>query len=130
MNRDHAEAAFTAEATITRAAGAATFDRATGATTYAEDQVVWSGRCSVVAAGRPTEPRVGGRELAGTAWIVALSVTGTEGVQVGDIVTVTAADESPGLIGKRLTVEDVDLRSRMVTRRLACVDLSPSMSLP
>ena len=120
---------LTCTCTITRpGTGTATVDPDTLVATKPAPVTVWTGPCTV---GNPTgtgvEDQRAGLQLAGQAVPVAVPVAAT-GIRRGDTLTVTAVgpDGDPDLIGVPLTVDQVDLRSRVALRRLRCVDTRPT----
>lgn len=131
-----AEASLDATCTIRRPDpdAAATVDTDTGVITRATATAIHTGIACTVVPGRTAgaEGATGSRTLTGRAWTVIVPAA-TTGVQGGDEVAITAVGDAglADLVGVPLTVDEVDLRSRTVLRRLHCVDTRHApVSLP
>lgn len=104
--------------------GTATINAETLAATKPAPTIVHDAVPSSVAPDRTRlDDERGGQQTAGARYVVAVPVTIT-GVRRGDTFTLTDAgdDGDPDLVGVPLTVDVVDKRSRVVLRRLRCVD--------
>jgi hypothetical protein len=119
--RRAAERLMTDACTITRAAGAPVFDEATGTYTTPTPTTLYSGKCRVKTY-RQNNDRVvdfGGEPVSLWPFSVSVPVEVT-GLEVDDIVTVTASVLDPDVVGTRLRVRDVVKGSQITARRLGC----------
>lgn len=109
-----------ASCSITRVTGVTT-DPLSGATTPAVS-TVWTGKCYARYPGLAHEstPEAGGHTYV-EAWIVVRIPLGPA-INPGDIVTITADPDNPGLNGTVLTVASIDVQSQATAQRLLCVD--------
>ena len=103
--------------TVTRP-GAATVNETTGVVTRATT-TVYTGTCRVKPDAAPSESQSGEREVVVRRFIVSIPTSET-GVEVDDIVTVTASELDPALVGRTLTVAGVIVGSHVTARRLVC----------
>jgi hypothetical protein len=106
-----------------------TIERVTGQTTNPTNGVVveqktqiYAGKCWVQSwspLGGAASPRtVGGQYLRLLRLELQLPVAGTEGLQDGDIVTMTFAAHDPDLLGRSFTVRDLQFKSDDTSRRI------------
>lgn len=124
--RARAEARLGSRGTIARPGdGPTVIDDDTGAATPPDPIPVHTGLpCSVTILGdQRANPELAGVQLAGQRYEVATTVDAT-GVQRGWTFTVTEVDEDgdPDLVGVPLVIDEVPHRSKVVLRRLICVD--------
>lgn len=109
-----------ASCTIARVTGTTT-DPLTGAVTPTTTPV-WTGKCYARYPGLAHEstPEAGGHTYVEARIVVRIPL----GVAVnpGDIVTITADPDNPGLNGTVLTVASIDVQSQATAQRLLCVD--------
>lgn len=103
--------------TVTRP-GAATLNETTGVVTRATT-TVYTGACRVKPDAAPSETQSGEREVVVRRFIVSIPTSET-GVEVDDIVTVTASELDPALVGRTLTVGGIVTGSHVTARRLVC----------
>lgn len=103
--------------TITRP-GVASLNETTGVVTRTST-TVYSGACRVKPDAAPGESQSGEREVVTRRFIVSIPITET-GVDVDDVVTVTASDLDPALVGVELVVGGVVTGSHVTARRLVC----------
>ena len=99
-------------------------DEQTGQYTTAPGAQRYSGRCRV----RPADSQervveAGERPVSLRTYVVSVPVTVT-GVEVGDVVRVTASVLDPDLAGVRLRVVDVPKGTHLTARRLICEEAS------
>ena len=124
--RARAEAELTCTGRITRpSTGPATIDPVTLARTDPAPALLWEGPASAAPmGGQGAEDERAGRQQDGRVLRVAVPVDGTGAARRGDTFTVTAVDEDgdPALVGVPFAIEEVTVRSRMVLRRLRCID--------
>ena len=104
--------------TVTRP-GAATVNETTGVVTRATT-TVYTGACRVKPDAAPSETQSGEREVVVRRFIVSIPTSET-GVEVDDVVTVTASKLDPALVGRALTVGGIVTGSHVTARRLVCV---------
>lgn len=104
--------------TVTRP-GAATLNETTGVVTRATT-TVYTGACRVKPDAAPSESQSGEREVVVRRFIVSIPTSETD-VAVDDVVTVTASELDPALVGATLTVAGVIVGSHVTARRLVCV---------
>ncbi|MEU8158041.1 DUF6093 family protein [Micromonospora sp. NPDC048986] len=126
-HRPVSESGMTAECRITRpSSGPATWDDATGQNTYPAPMVVYEGICRVhrggPAGGSEASARtVADRVLALGQYDVTIS-TAADLVKVNDIVTITACQGDPDLIGLPLQVTGAR-RSALTWERVLAVQM-------
>lgn len=122
--RRAAEARMTDACTITRPApaSAATYDPVTMLTTPGTPVEVWSGPCRVVSVSVQVNNQgdAGDADLAVSRWRTDLPVLGTEGVQVDDVVNMTAAGADTALTGRTFIITTPSVGSALTARRLPC----------
>lgn len=118
--RKIAEAEMLDTCTITRAGtGQGTWNDATGQYDPPAGSTVYSGRCKVQTRDvQVNNPDVAGREAFVVDWTVHLPVVGSEAVQQGDTVTITAAALDSALVGRTFTVDGPHLGTAKTARRL------------
>lgn len=104
--------------TVTRP-GAATLNETTGVVTRATT-TVYTGACRVKPDPAPSESQAGEREVVTRRFVVSIPMSETD-VAVDDVVTVTASELDPALVGATLTVAGVIVGSHVTARRLVCV---------
>lgn len=104
--------------TITRP-GAASLNETTGVVTRTTT-TVYTGACRVKPDAAPSETQSGEREVVVRRFIVSIPTSET-GVEVDDVVTVTASKLDPALVGRALTVGGIVTGSHVTARRLVCV---------
>jgi hypothetical protein len=124
--RAAAEAGFADACTIRRATGGGTTDPVTGYPTqvYA---TVYAGPCRVqqaVAVARPHE--VGEDRVLIVRFDLQLPVAGTSGLQVDDLVTITAAVNDPDLIGRAFSILELAHKSESTARRVGMIERTGS----
>jgi hypothetical protein len=108
--------------TITREAGAGSFNTTTGTFTPATPTTLYAGKCRVKHAGGQSGDRQvqQGEEQVGL-WPFVVSVpTTVVNLRPDDIVTVTASAIDADLVGLVLRVRDVVQGSQVTARRLGC----------
>jgi hypothetical protein len=118
--RLEAEGRMVDACTITRAgAGDTTFDPNTGTYTDAADSTIYTGPCEVqIQDGlNAREAEAGGTELLVSRVTVKIPVA-VEGVRAGDVVTVTASELDPDLVGQEFRVLSGFAKSFATSRRL------------
>lgn len=103
--RAEAEARMVDACTITRGGGAPVFDPDTGTYTDPAASTIYTGACEVQISDGLTarQTEAGGAELTVTRVTVKVPMS-AEGVQVGDVVTITASVHDPDLVGQEFTV--------------------------
>jgi hypothetical protein len=104
--------------TVTRVTGTAT-NSTTGVVTPTTS-TVYTGPCRIKPDPTPSESQAGEREVVTRRFIVSVT-TDEDGIAVDDIVTVTASELDPALVGVTLTVAGVIIGSHLTARRLVCV---------
>ncbi len=104
--------------TVTRVTGTAT-NSTTGVVTPTTS-TVYTGPCRIKPDPTPGESQAGEREVVTRRFIVSVT-TDEDGIAVDDIVTVTASELDPALVGVSLTVAGVIIGSHLTARRLVCV---------
>lgn len=120
--RAAAAASFIDTCTIDHQTGTTT-DDLTGAVVNTYGTATYTGPCRVQIAGGS-----GGRTESGEASVVIFGVTvqlpvvGTEGVERGDRVTITASVHDQDLVGRVFYVEHLHSKSEATARRLAVVE--------
>lgn len=104
---------------ITRAGGAPTFDPNTGTYTDPADSPVYTGACEVqISDGlNASTSEVGGQVVTERRVTVKVPVS-AEGIQIDDVVTITASDLDPDLVGQRFRVVAGFAKSFATSRRL------------
>jgi hypothetical protein len=116
-----AESIMVDTCTITRpGSDSGTFDPDTGETVPSARTTVYTGKCR--SRSREVLSRVaemGGQAVTTSAYVVSIPVT-TTGVEVGDMVTVTASND-PGAV-RNLIVQSVESATYVTARRLLCSD--------
>lgn len=118
QGRAAAERLMVDTCTITRP-GVASLNETTGAVTRATT-TVYTGACRVKPDPAPSESQSGEREVVVRRFIVSIPTSET-GVEVDDIVTVTASDFDAALVDRTLTVGGIVTGSHVTARRLVCV---------
>lgn len=110
--------------TISRA-GAETTDTQTGQISGAAT-VLYSGKCKVqqTAAATSTATDVGEAYVRLLALDAHLPVVGSEGLAVGDLVTITASVGDADLVGRVFSVQGLAHKTFASARRLACVEVT------
>lgn len=105
--------------TITRGGGAPTFDGTTGTYTTPAGTTIYSGPCEVqVSDGLTAQSEdAGGADVTLTRVTVKVPITAT-GIQIDDVVTITASALDPDLVGQRFTVVAGHAKSFATARRL------------
>ncbi len=118
--RREAEALMVDSCTVTRAGvGPGTVNETTGAVTPPAPTTVYTGRCRVqVPQAVPSEQDAGGAPVAVQPTAVSLPVVGSEGVEVGDVVTITAATFDASLVGVTYVVRGLHRKTHATARRL------------
>ena len=81
---------------------------------------VYSGACRIKPDSAPSESQAGEREVVTRRFVVSIPMSETD-VAVDDVVTVTASELDPALVGATLTVAGVIVGSHVTARRLVCV---------
>ncbi len=81
---------------------------------------VYSGACRIKPDPAPSESQAGEREVVTRRFVVSIPMSETD-VAVDDVVTVTASELDPALVGATLTVAGVIVGSHVTARRLVCV---------
>lgn len=104
--------------TVTRVTGTAT-NSTTGVVTPATS-TIYTGPCRIKPDPAPGESQAGEREVVTRRFIVSVT-TDEDGIAVDDVVTVTASEFDPALVGATLTVAGVIIGSHLTARRLVCV---------
>lgn len=124
---------MTATGTLQRPSSAATFDEATGRSTYPAPTVLWTSvppdpgirvqRLSRRAIGRGDQ--VGGRTVEVQMYQVSIPVAAPE-PQINDQIVITANPDDPYLVGKTLRVVEVRLGSLLWQRDMTCEEITPT----
>lgn len=120
--RAQAESLMTDACTITRAgAGEPVFDPETGGYTDPPAVTVYEGKCRVQMRGAAAvqNAQLGGEDVTFYDVEVSLPITVTD-VEVGDLVTMTAAAFDDGLAGTSYRVHGLHAKSQATARRLLC----------
>lgn len=124
--RQLAESLMADTCTITRQVGVVT-DDLTGAVTPTTS-TVYTGQCRVQQSsqgmGSGTEAGQERVELLRSVVSIPVGAVGADQVRYGDVVTVGAAGLDPALVGRRLRVIDVQVKSMATARRLGCVEVT------
>ena len=124
--RARAEALMVDACSVTRAgADAAAFNPATGGYTQPDPVDVYAGKCRVQVTDALNEqtPEYGGREVTLQQAIVSVPIDAT-GIQVGDVVTITAANYDPELVGVTYRVLAIHRKTHATARRLRCEEVT------
>lgn len=108
---------------IRRRNASGTTDPVTGYPTQTYDDV-YTGRCRVQQATRGQADRqdVGQDSLLLLRVEVQLPVVGSEGLAVGDEVTITAAVNDADLVGRVFVIHDLAHKSEATARRVQCTE--------
>ena len=132
-HRSTAVGQLTATGRIDRPAsgGAATFDESTGRTTPADPTVIYGPDPIRVQrlqqAVSDSSTTVTSREQTIRQYQVTVDIAkATTAIAVNDIVTVTACDDDPHLVGQPLRVRDIRIGSLAWQRDLLCEDIAPT----
>ncbi|MGN6245116.1 MAG: DUF6093 family protein [Motilibacteraceae bacterium] len=120
QGRAAAEALMLDTCTITRAGtGKGPWNDGTGQYDHPARVTVYQGKCKVQTRDvQVNNPDVAGREAFVVDWTVHLPVVGSEGVQQGDTVTITAAALDSALVGRTFTIDGPHLGTAKTARRL------------
>lgn len=120
--RAAAEAGMLDACTIRRASGGGTTDPITGYPTQTYS-TVYTGKCRVQQAqAQAARQEVGEDHLLLLRLEVQLPVAGSEGLQVGDEITVTAAAADTDLLGRVFVIHDLAHKSEATARRVQCTE--------
>lgn len=118
--RKAAEAGMVDACTITRKVGTSTNPET--AVVVDNEVQLYSGKCRVQSwsvLGGTAQPRTIGAQFVRLLRVeLQLPITGTEGLQSDDIVTITAATHDSDLVGRRYTVRDLSHHSEKTARRI------------
>lgn len=118
--RRAAERLMTDACTITRGGAAGTFDEETLVYAAGATSAIYSGACRVKP--RDNQDQVvmaGDQPVSLWPYVVSVPMTVT-GVEVDDLITVTACHLDPDLVGQVLRVRQVLQGSHLTARRMAC----------
>jgi hypothetical protein len=120
--RRAAEAGMTDTCTITRRTG--TTDPVTGVPSTS-DTPLYDGVCRVQAARAEAQRQDIGEDHELLLRLeIQLPVAGTEGLQVGDIVTITAAVNDADLTGRVFRIRDLAHKSEATARRVQVIEVT------
>lgn len=122
--RREAERGMIDACTITRVTGSTT-DRVTLVRTPTTD-TIYTGRCRVqeiFSFSRETSPTPDQPILARYR-VLQLPVVGSEGIQAGDDVTITASVHDPDLVGRLFKVRDESAKSEATARRIGVEEIT------
>jgi hypothetical protein len=123
--RTAAELGMADACTIRRVASEAT-DDFSGTITPAYTQL-YAGRCRVQQITGTSRPHDVGEDFVLMQRIdVQLPVAGTEGLQVGDQILITASVNDADLVGRTFLVHDLAHKSEATARRVACAERTDS----
>lgn len=123
--RSAAEAGMVDACTITRKTGRTT-DTTTGQVTDTT-ATLYTGKCRVQQAQAQAQREDAGEDrLLLLRLEVQLPVDGTEGLKVGDAITITASVHDPDLPGRVFTVHDLAHATHKTARRVQCVERTGS----
>ena len=124
--RAEAEGRMVDACTITRAgSGDTTFDPNTGTYTDAADTTIYTGRCEVqVSDGLNAQTSDVGGHLVTDMRVTVKVPMSVDGVWVGDVVTITASELDPDLVGKTYRVLGTFAKSFATARRLQVEEVS------
>jgi hypothetical protein len=123
--RAAAEAGMVDACSITRSAGRVT-DTTTGVVTEPRT-TLYSGRCRVQQnQATATSEDVGQDRLLLLRVEVQLPVGGTEGLKVGDAITITAAANDADLVGRTFLIHDLAHATEKTSRRVQCLERTGS----
>jgi hypothetical protein len=122
--RAQAESLMVDACIVTAGGGAPTWDDANGQWDAPASSTVYEGKCRVqttlTAEGKPD---AGEREWTVQSLAVAVPMS-VVGVGIGDIVTVTASEFDPDLVGRVFTVAALAHKTHMTARRLRCEEVT------
>jgi hypothetical protein len=120
-----AEALMVDACTITTAGGVPVFNEATGKYDTPAATTVYSGKCRVHVPNLiERRADAGNRPWTMQEALVMLPVDGSEGVLVGQTVTITAATLDAGLVGKTYTVMAAHHETHATARRTRCKEVT------
>ena len=123
--RRQAESMMLDACTVTRGGGEPTWNDGTGTWDAPAASTVYEGKCRVqVPNVAENEADAGERAWTVQSALVNLPVTGSEGVEVGDTVTITAATFDGSLVGRRYTVTADHSKTYATARRLRCEEVT------
>lgn len=105
--------------TITRGPGAETFDPATGEYVTSAPVTLYTGPCRVKAAGVDVVTQAPGQADSLLPFEVSVPITAVA-FAVDDVVTITASQLDPALVGLVLRVTLIPAGSHLTARRLGC----------
>lgn len=111
---------------------ACTITRVTGQTTNLQNgqvtdtvETIYSGKCSIQQNGRLSRPTtVAGAYVFQTAYELKLPIATSAGVDINDVVNVTAAVLDPDLAGRTYWVRELAAKSFATARRLGVEEVS------
>ena len=126
VGRLAAEGRMVDACTITRAGtGDTTFDPNTGTYTDAADSTIYTGRCEVqVSDGLNAQTTEAGGQVVTDLRVTVKVPMSVEGVAVDDVVTITASELDPDLVGKTYRVLGTFAKSFATARRLQVEEVS------
>lgn len=107
--------------TISRPGARGTFNTATGTYADADETAIYSGKCRIQSSNvlDPRSPEFGSREIVTQEVTVSVPMS-AEGINVGDVVTVTACEFDPDMVDRELKIEGLVIKSHATARRLRC----------
>lgn len=113
--------------TIRRVDGTGTTDPDTGYPTQ-HYTAVYAGKCRIQQAtqGQADRQDVGEDSLLLLRLEVQLPIVGSEGLEVGDEVTITAATNDADLVGRVMLIHDLAHKSEATARRVQCTERTGS----
>jgi uncharacterized protein DUF6093 len=121
-----AELAMADACTIRRASGSGTTDPVTGYPTQAYTSV-YSGKCRVQQHQATADRQdVGEDSLLLLRLEIQLPIVGSEGLEVGDEVTITAAAHDSDLVARVFLIHDLAHKSEATARRVQCTERTGS----
>jgi hypothetical protein len=122
LGRDAAEAGMVDACTIRRADAGGTTDPDTGYPTQAYTEL-YAGKCRIQQSqAQANQQDVGEDNLLLLRLEVQLPVDGTEGLEVGDEITMTAAAHDADLVGRVFLIHDLAHATEKTARRVQCTE--------
>lgn len=112
--------------TIRRATGGGTTDPDTGYPTQGYNSL-YAGKCRIQQHQATADRQdIGEDQLLLLRLEVQLPVVGTEGLEVGDEITVTAAANDADLMGRVFRIHDLAHKTEATARRVQCIERTAS----
>lgn len=117
--RAEAEGRMVDECSITRGGGAQTFDPNTGTYTTPAGSTIYVGPCEVqISDGLNAQTSEAGGQVVTERRVTVKVPMSVEGVQVDDVVTITASELDPDLVGQTFRVMSTFAKTFATSRRL------------